>query len=65
MNFIGNSVAVQESNEPQTIDATSCACSDETDDSFDTTYGDLDEVTHPSPGYPLPEAIGTPKAKPT
>jgi DNA repair exonuclease SbcCD ATPase subunit len=45
MNFIGNSVAVQESNEPQTIDATSVPFT-ETDDSFDTTYGDLDEVAH-------------------
>lgn len=45
MNFIGNSVAVQESNEPQTIDATPVPFT-ETDDSFDTTYGDLDEVTH-------------------
>lgn len=45
MNFIGNSVAIQESNEPQTIDATSVPFT-ETDDSFDTTYGDLDEVAH-------------------
>ncbi|MDQ5935679.1 MAG: hypothetical protein QG574_2994 [Cyanobacteriota bacterium erpe_2018_sw_21hr_WHONDRS-SW48-000092_B_bin.40] len=45
MNFIGNSVAVQESNDPQTIDATSVPFT-ETDDSFDTTYGDLDEVAH-------------------
>ena len=45
MNFIGNSVAVQESNEPQTVDATTVSVADE-QDTIDATYGDLDEVTH-------------------
>ncbi len=45
MNFIGNSVAVQESNEPQAVDATSVSVADE-QDTIDATYGELDEVAH-------------------
>lgn len=45
MNFIGNSVAVQESNEPQAVDATTVSVADE-QDTIDATYGDLDEVAH-------------------
>ncbi len=45
MNFIGNSVAVQESNEPQAVDATTVSVTDE-QDTIDATYGDLDEVAH-------------------
>jgi hypothetical protein len=45
MNFIGNSVAVQESNEPQAVDATTVSLADE-QDTIDATYGDLDEVAH-------------------
>lgn len=44
-NFIGNSVAVQESNEPQAVDATTVSLADE-QDTIDATYGDLDEVAH-------------------
>lgn len=45
MNFIGNSVAVQESNEPQAVDATTVSVADE-QDTIDATYGDLDEAAH-------------------
>ena len=45
MNFIGNSVAVQESNEPQAVDATTVSVADE-QDTIDATYGDMDEVAH-------------------
>lgn len=45
MNFIGNSVAVQESNEPQAVDATTVSVADEKD-TIDATYGDMDEVAH-------------------
>lgn len=45
MNFIGNSVAIQESNERQTVDATTVSVGDE-QDTIDATYGDLDEVAH-------------------
>ncbi len=45
MNFIGNSVAVQESNDPQAVDATTVSMADE-QDTIDATYGDLDEVAY-------------------
>lgn len=60
MSFIGNSVAVQESNEPLAVDATTVSAADE-QDTIDATYGDLDEVAHtharstPSRGEWLPE----------
>lgn len=44
-NFIGNSVAVQESNEPQAVEATTVSVAD-VQDTIDATYGDLDEVVH-------------------
>lgn len=45
MNFIGNSVAVQESNEPQAVDATTVSVTYE-QDTIDATYGAMDEVAH-------------------
>ncbi|MBA4049640.1 MAG: hypothetical protein C0464_01390 [Cyanobacteria bacterium DS2.008] len=52
MNFVGNP---QESIEPQTVDATSVSFTD-TEEPFDSAYGDLDEVTHTQ--APIPPSRG-------